>query len=177
MFTVASLFTKDDGDPATGLTLAEIDVYLYRRAKDTGVVSTVWNGVNPTEEIGGGLYGRAYTTDDFATYEYFAYAHYTGATVLDTEYALQSVPTVTNALTTGTGAITFTYTLTSTVDASPIVGADVWATTDAAGANVVASGVTNVSGVVVFYLDAGTYYIWRQLAGWDFTNPDQEVVA
>ncbi len=77
----------------------------------------------------------------------------------------------------GPGAITFTYTLTSTVGGTPIPGADVWASTDAAGNYVVASGVTNASGEVVFYLDADTYYIWRQLAGWDFTNPDTEVVA
>jgi len=75
------------------------------------------------------------------------------------------------------GAVTFTYTLTSTVDSAPIPGADVWATTDEAGNYVAASGVTDASGEVVFYLDAGTYYIWRQLAGWDFTNPDTEVVT
>jgi hypothetical protein len=79
--------------------------------------------------------------------------------------------------TLGAGAITFTYTLTSTVDASPISDADVWATTDSAGTNVVASGTTDASGVVTFYLDAGTYYLWRQKSGYDFTNPDQETVA
>ena len=77
----------------------------------------------------------------------------------------------------GPGAITFTYTLTSTDGGAPIPGADVWASTDITGNYVVASGVTDASGEVVFYLDAGTYYIWRQLAGWDFTNPDTEVVA
>ena len=24
---------------------------------------------------------------------------------------------------------------------------------------------------------AGTVYVWRQKAGWDFTNPDQETVS
>jgi len=77
----------------------------------------------------------------------------------------------------GPGATTFVYTLTSTVDASPIPGADIWATTDIAGNNTVASGVTDALGQVTFYLDPATYYIWRQLAGWDFDNPDTEVVA
>ena len=77
----------------------------------------------------------------------------------------------------GAGAITFTYTLTNVDGGAPIPGADVWATSDIAGLYTVASGVTNTSGEVVFYLDAGTYYIWRQLAGWNFTNPDTEVVA
>jgi len=77
----------------------------------------------------------------------------------------------------GSGAITWTYTLTRSDNGNPIAGAAVWATTDEAGTNVVASGVTDVNGVVTFYLDAGTYYIWRQLAGYDFTNPDTEVVS
>jgi len=77
----------------------------------------------------------------------------------------------------GPGAITFTYTLTNSDGGAPIPGADVWASTDITGNYIVASGVTDASGEVIFYLDAGTYYIWRQLAGWDFVNPDTEVVA
>lgn len=90
MLLVTALFTKNVGEPAIGLTLADIDMYLFRRLKTTGVVSTVWNAVNPTEEIGGGLYSRALSTDDPTTYDYFSYTQYTGATVLDTNYSLQS---------------------------------------------------------------------------------------
>jgi len=77
----------------------------------------------------------------------------------------------------GAGAITFTYTLKSSVDASAIADAEVWVTSDIAGSTLVASGRTNASGVVVFYLDPATYYVWRRKSGWDFTNPDTEVVA
>ena len=77
----------------------------------------------------------------------------------------------------GAGAITWPYTLTSSVDATPIADADVWVTSDLAGAVVIASGRTDALGVVTFYLDAGTVYIWRQKSGWDFTNPDQETVS
>ena len=77
----------------------------------------------------------------------------------------------------GSGAVTWTYTLTSDVDAAPISGADVWVTNDSGGSNLMASGTTDGSGVVTFYLDAGTYYVWRRKAGWNFTNPDTEVVA
>lgn len=77
----------------------------------------------------------------------------------------------------GTGAITFTYTLTNSVGGAAISGADVWVTSDSGGTTVVASGTTNGSGQVVFYLDAGTYYFWRQKAGWNFTNPDTETVS
>jgi hypothetical protein len=77
----------------------------------------------------------------------------------------------------GSGAITFTYTLTSSVDGTAIESAQVWVTTDIAGTNVIASGYTNASGQVTFYLDAGTYYVWRQKSGWNFSNPDTETVS
>jgi len=83
----------------------------------------------------------------------------------------------TAAAASGAGAITWPYTLTSSVDATPIADANVWVTSDLAGAVVIASGTTNALGVVTFYLDAGTVYIWRQKTGWDFTNPDTEVVS
>lgn len=101
------------------------------------------------------------------------------ATALD----LATVDTVVDAIKLktdtlgGAGAITWTYTLTDSVTSDPIDGAEVWVTTDSAGANVIASGTTNEYGVVTFYLDAGTVYVWRKRAGYNFTNPDQETVA
>ena len=82
-----------------------------------------------------------------------------------------------NAQSPGSGAITFTYTLTSSEDSTAVTGADIWATSDQAGNTVVASGVTDANGQMVFYLDAGTYYIWAQKPGWNFDNPDTEVVS
>lgn len=176
MITVSAIFTKDSGDPATGLTLTDIDIYLYRRAKSDGTVTTVWNGENPTEEVGGGIYTKAYASDDPATYDYFAFAQYTGATELDSNYALMSAPFIDES-SARAGATAFTYTLTSSVDAAPIANAQVWITTDASGDKVIASGVTDSSGQVTFYLNAGTYYVWRQKAGWNFSNPDTETVS
>lgn len=77
----------------------------------------------------------------------------------------------------GAGAITWTYTLTDSGTGLPIADADVWITSNIGGTNVLASGKTNASGVVTFYLDAGTVYVWRQKTGYDFTNPDTEVVS
>jgi len=77
----------------------------------------------------------------------------------------------------GAGAITFTYTLTSSVDGTPIADADIWVTSDEAGKVVVASGRTDQNGQVTMYLDAGNSYFWRQKTGWNFSNPDLEVVA
>jgi hypothetical protein len=84
---------------------------------------------------------------------------------------------LTDGITAGAGAITFIYTLTSSVDSAPVASATVWVTTDQAGSNVVASGTTDTNGAVTFYLDAGTYYVWREKSGWNFTNPDTETVA
>jgi len=77
----------------------------------------------------------------------------------------------------GAGAIEWTYTLTDSVTGLPIDGAEVWVTTDSAGANVIASGTTDSSGVATFWLDAATVYIWRKKAGYNFDNPDTEVIS
>jgi len=77
----------------------------------------------------------------------------------------------------GAGAIIWIYTLTDADTGNPIADADVWITSDLAGTNIIASGKTNQEGKVTFYLDAGTVYVWRQKSGWDFDNPDVEVIS
>lgn len=78
----------------------------------------------------------------------------------------------------GAGAITWTYTLTDTGPGLlPIAYADVWVSTDVLGVNIIAVSRTNAAGIVTFYLDAGTVYIWRQKSGYEFTNPDTEVIV
>lgn len=80
-------------------------------------------------------------------------------------------------ITAGSGAIQWSYTLTNSIGGAPIADADVWASTDLGGANVVASGKTDSFGVVTFWLDAGVHYIWSQKSGWNFDNPDTETVS
>jgi hypothetical protein len=77
----------------------------------------------------------------------------------------------------GSGAITWTYTLTDSVSGNPIANAEIWITTDALGNNVIASGMTNQAGAATFYLNAGVVYVWRQKSGWNFVNPDTETVS
>ncbi|MHA1286347.1 MAG: hypothetical protein ACTSPB_02970 [Candidatus Thorarchaeota archaeon] len=64
-----------------------------------------------------------------------------------------------------------------TLESGPLAECKVWVTTDIAGLYIVASGYTDTLGKVTFYLDAGTYYMWRKKAGYVFTNPDTEIVT
>jgi len=82
------------------------------------------------------------------------------------------------------GAIEWPYTVTDSGTGMPVDGVEVWITTDAGGVNVIWSGVTDALGEALDVngnhpmLDAGTYYFWKQLAGYvDDNNPDVEVVA
>jgi hypothetical protein len=79
------------------------------------------------------------------------------------------------------GAVELTYTVTYGV--IPIVGASVFIYTDVAGNNLAWKGVTDSFGVArdndneLPSLYPGTYYIWSIKYGYEFDNPDTEVVA
>lgn len=81
------------------------------------------------------------------------------------------------------GALEFTYTITNDITLLPIEGVEVWFTTDIAGHNTVWKGDTDAFGVArdnnenLPMLDLGTYYVWRQKAGFIFADPDVEVVS
>jgi hypothetical protein len=79
---------------------------------------------------------------------------------------------------TGAGAISYTVTVTRPDNTTPIEGCAVWVSTNSAGSNIIAgTSYTNASGNVTFMLDAGTYYLWRQVSGWNFTNPTSFTVS
>lgn len=85
--TVLAWFTKSTGDlPATGLTLADIDLTLTAIHRTTGAETAIWNTENPAFEVSNvGAYGKIYDAD-FDTYNYAAGAQYTGAETLDNDY-------------------------------------------------------------------------------------------
>lgn len=105
----------------------------------------------------------------------------TGATTLARTGAdsdtLETLSDQIDLIGSGAGGTSKTYTVTDADTGLPIADVHVWVSTDTAGANVVASGHTDVSGQVTFMLDSGTYYLWRMKSGYNFTNPDTEVVA
>ena len=61
----------------------------------------------------------------------------------------------------------------------PVDGVEVWLTTDEAGANVVhGTIVSDAFGLANFgVIDSGTYFVWRQIAGMDFSNPQSITVS
>lgn len=77
----------------------------------------------------------------------------------------------------GAGALSCTWTQKDT-DENPIDNVQVWLSTDAGGSNVIAGTLlTNAQGQVTFMLDASTYYVWREKAGYNFTNPQTWTVS
>jgi hypothetical protein len=87
---VSARFTESLGLAKTGLTLADIDLYLMAVNADTGVQTEIWDGSqNPTFEISNqGAYGRIYSEADLVTNHYFVRAVYTGAETLDTDESM-----------------------------------------------------------------------------------------
>jgi hypothetical protein len=76
----------------------------------------------------------------------------------------------------GAGAIEHEVTVNE--GGNPSDGAEVWVTTDIGGANVVAGTLsTDASGNATFMLDAGSYYLWAQKSGVNFTNPTAFTVS
>lgn len=75
----------------------------------------------------------------------------------------------------GTGSQSFVVTVG--VNGSPLDGASVWITTDEEGDNIVAGSlITDAFGQVTFTLDPGDYFLWKQHAGFNFTNPESITV-
>jgi hypothetical protein len=93
---VAVAFTKNSGEPATGLTLTDITLYLTARNKSTGALTVVWDGTETAESevTNTGIYTRVYASADLNTYDYFARGSYGGVTVLDTSHVMGAYDSV-----------------------------------------------------------------------------------
>jgi len=84
---------------------------------------------------------------------------------------------VSSRITSGAGAILHTTTILNPASV-PIEGVAAWVTSDIIGQNIIAgTQYSSANGTVSFMLDAGSYYIWMQKSGWDFSNPSQFTVS
>lgn len=144
------------------------------------LVKTATAAVDMTTEVADGtIISRIISNSDTSLYVP-ATSNLTtiGAVTIDVhDTDLPAVKTDTAAIpTAGAG----TYTVTITVHDSggvDIAGASVWISTDVGGSTVIASGTTSDTGTLTLYLDAATYYLWAQLAGFNFSNPATLVVT
>ena len=77
----------------------------------------------------------------------------------------------------GPGALSCTWTQKDDEE-NPMDNCQIWICTDEAGTNVIAGTLlTNASGQATFMLDAGTYYVFREKGGFNFTNPQTWIVS
>lgn len=99
-----------------------------------------------------------------------------GAVYQFTTNALERAPASGSGGVVGPGAISHTVTVNS--GGNPVDGAEVWVSTDSSGNNVVAGTLTtDAFGKATFMLDAGSYYLWAQRSGVNFTNPTAFTVS
>ena len=169
---------RTPSDWATGLTLADIQITILQVRKSDKVVTTVVNAQPAQAEIGMGYYAYYYDAIELDTYDYLTAVEYVGLEdVTPKAISGRLDADVHTRATLGAGAIEWTYTLTEQGTGNPIPDADVWISTDIAGSHVIANGRTDANGEVTFWLDPGTIYCWRQKSGWNFDNPDEEIVS
>lgn len=80
-------------------------------------------------------------------------------------------------------AVPFEYTMTDDVSGDPLTAVKVTIATQSDGGGVVWVGFTDSFGVArdefgeLPWVDPGTYYLFRQKPGYEFNDPDEEVVA
>ena len=170
------------GAPALGLTLADIDLWLTAQHRVTGVPTVIWDGTqNPTvEETNVGVYVRIYDAADFDLYNYYAVAEYTGATVLERDWVLGGVGITYLPLGFAKELDYFTF---EDDGVTPIANVRVEVHTDAAMTNGIWVGYTESSGELLDNFsnkprfNPDTYYLHRRKSGWQFENPDIEVIS
>ena len=148
-------FKSDVSGLATSSDLATVDSNVDSiKAITDQMVFTVSGQIDANALTGGG-------GDDAAT----IYSYFTASNRED-----QFKADVSSINQVGSGAIS--HEITVNVGGSPSDGVEVWVSTDASGNNVVAGTlVTDAFGKATFMLDAGSYYLWAQKAGTNFTNP------
>lgn len=173
------------GASVTRATDGTISVY-----KDDGTTQTT-EGVTDTEDFDS-LTGvhmlKLVTTNAFYTPAHDYAIVLSGAVIdgqtVNTVLALFSIENRTGS--PQAGALEITYTVYKEAEKLNVLeGCQVWITkTSSSTAPVVFSGVTDSNGVLVDtlgsskpWLDAGTYYFWRQMSGYNFDNPDTETFS
>ena len=185
---VDAIKTKTDLIPADIVTQLDTNIPAIKTSTDAILADTGTDGVivaTNNDKTGYGLSDDAITSAKFDESTAFPLKSAdTGSTQIartgadgDTLETLSDQ--LDNCATLGVGATEVTYTQYQADGVTPLADVDIWATSDLAGTNVIASGITTDEGKWTFRTDIGSgenVYIWRKKAGWNFTNPDTEEV-
>lgn len=196
------LITANFGTANTGMSvyyrILNSDKTVFQARTDSGVTEIVaGSGVYGVEESDASIAGRTVVWDIDATAktasETFSSAGLDASIIrsavglaspdLDSQLSdlasqLSSVQADVTALSAigGDGAVS--QDILTTVDGDPADGVEVWITSDEAGANIVAGPLaSNALGITTFMLDAGTYFVWKQRSGINFTNPKTLIIT
>jgi len=155
-------------------------------ANVTQLLGTAWltPGVAGTPDVNAKLLGGTAQTGNDVGADVNAILTDTGTTL---DALIKDIPTVAefeartiladDYVVVGSGALSCTWTQKDD-GGNPMDNVAVWICTDEAGTNVIAGTLyTDSSGEVSFMLDAGTYYVFRERSGFNFTNPQEWVVS
>jgi hypothetical protein len=183
-------FFTNEGVGATGLTVT-VDV---RNPAGTEIVTAA-----AATEIGDGFYSYTLASGSTTTEGEYLAVFKTAGTVdqahlpslwvigrggvenLDAATSTRATPaqvtTIVGAIAGGGGSVEHDITITDD-DNDPLDGVSVTVrATNDANAAAIATGYTDALGVVRFYLDPGTYWIWCQRGRTNFTNPTEVEVT
>ena len=174
-----------DAQPIPRKNIAYRHYFAIRN--NTGALITTWAGQDSERSLDGASFADATNeateigTSGCGFIDLTAAEMNTDATILKVSVtnadALDYVVTfLTDKNPAGPGAIQETINIL--VDGVAVAGVDVWVSTDLSGNNVIAGTLaTDAFGNVTFLLDAGTYYVWVQKAGYNFASPNSFTVS
>lgn len=184
---------SSDGTPETGVTSATSGLDVWYRREGAAKVSLTESDLSAlTDAHSDG--GILHISDGEYRVDFPDAAFATGAQYVDVGWGatgmvgfggrvrlvdLDDIITAIAALDTGAGAFSVPLTIYESDGTTLIPECDVILTTTntSPSANIYANAKTNANGVVTFQLDAGTYYIWRQKATFNFTDNPQTLTV
>lgn len=195
----------DDTDgktPETALAVGSIDIGLYKASNThpltkIGVAPAASGSSHDMAHTGNGWYSLELTAGDTDTVGRFTITgNASGALPVWNEFQILppevydnpagAVWAYASRTLTAFGSntlIEWTYTLTNLQSGQPLAYAQIRLSTDALGNNTVWVGTTDLFGIARDAngqkprLSAGTYYVWRALSGFVFSDPDTETVG
>ena len=185
--SIGTILTRTDVATSTRASAADytatragyLDVAVSSRLATTGITSLQADVTAIKTPVVANL--DATVSSRLATASYTSTAGITSlqadVTAIKTSVDTNLDAKVSSRITLGAGAILHTTTILNPASV-PIEGVAAWVTSDISGQNIIAgTQYSSANGTVSFMLDAGSYYIWMQKSGWDFSNPSQFTVS